>query len=231
MKKCSKCFLEKPEEDFYIFNKKTGQRINRCKECHRKYTVDWQSKNPHSLKKAWTKHNRKRKGRFCLYCGEFYKIGTVQKGCSLKCRFFLNVEKVEGSCWKWKGYLGGRKQDLRAKMWVDGKCLNASRISYELHKGKIEEGLFVCHTCDNSTCVNPDHLFLGTHQDNMDDMNRKGRGNAGKVGFRKYSKELCIACLGLRKKGMTFKKIGEELGIKESACKFICSRPYRLTKE
>jgi hypothetical protein len=68
------------------------------------------------------------------------------------------------------------------RLRVGKKTVAAHRVAWQLAHGPIAPGLFVCHTCDNPPCVNVEHLFLGTHADNMADMARKGRGVSPRVG-------------------------------------------------
>jgi len=62
---------------------------------------------------------------------------------------------------------------------INGSPVRAHRAAYELAHGPIKDGMLVCHRCDNPKCVNVDHLFLGTNDDNMKDCKRKGRTNMG----------------------------------------------------
>lgn len=86
-------------------------------------------------------------------------------------RFYSKIEKTD-TCWLWKA---GQRGNGYGAIKVNGKTVLAHRFSYELHKGEIPNGLYVCHSCDVRSCVNPDHLWLGTQKDNMMDARVKGR--------------------------------------------------------
>jgi hypothetical protein len=86
-------------------------------------------------------------------------------------KFWKRVDvKSKDECWEWQGPKNG---------WGYGLHLSfiASRIAWVLVYGDIPYGMFVCHKCDNPLCCNPNHLFLGTHDDNMKDATIKGRRN------------------------------------------------------
>lgn len=79
---------------------------------------------------------------------------------------------TESGCWIWTGYADDQG---RGQIRINGATKRAHRISWELTNGPIPDGLHCLHHCDVPSCVNPDHLYIGTHQDNMDDMTRRGR--------------------------------------------------------
>jgi HNH endonuclease len=99
------------------------------------------------------------------------KIKPTEK---LSQKFWKHVNKTEG-CWLWKGghkIRGYGYLLIRTPRWI-----GAHRYSYLLHHGEIPKGLVVMHKCDNPTCVHPEHLTVGTQDENIKDMIKKGRQN------------------------------------------------------
>lgn len=134
--------------------------------------------------------------------------------------FWAKVDK-SGDCWNWtafksKGYgyiMCGWKNPVRAH-----------RFSWVLHNGDIPDGMFVCHKCDNPSCVRPDHLFLGTPADNVIDMVQKGRNVScpgPKNGVAKLTPEQVRA---IYLDPRTNKEIGASYGIASSLASFIRQR-------
>jgi hypothetical protein len=101
----------------------------------------------------------------------------------------LSGSKISGKCREWKGRKspGGyglfkvRVKEINGLSDVTPKRtqfnLGVHRVAYKIWVGDIPKGKYVLHTCDNRLCINPEHLFLGSHQDNMDDMISKNRQN------------------------------------------------------
>jgi HNH endonuclease len=129
-------------------------------------------------------------------------------------------------CREWNG---GRGPQGYGVIWlhVDHKSFKAltHRVAYELSHGPIPDGLFVLHRCDNPPCCNPEHLFLGTKQDNRDDCVRKGRQAVGEInGKSKLTAAEVVQIRDLRRYGYYLTELARLYGIGATAVRQICTR-------
>ncbi len=142
-------------------------------------------------------------------------------------RFFKYVEKSHDpdGCWLW---IGGKIPDGYGMFRANKKHYVAHRFAYEHFVGDIPSGLYVCHACDVRACVNPAHLWLGTHGDNMRDMVEKGRTLAicgEKNGFARLTAE---AVRDIRARylqgGITQQSLADEYGVSLTAVWYAINR-------
>ncbi len=131
---------------------------------------------------------------------------------SLEQRFWSKVDKKgEDDCWNWTA---GKDEDGYGMFSKVNKTRKAHKVSYEIHKSIIPEGLCVLHTCDNPSCVNPKHLFLGSTQDNTHDRAIKNRSATGeKNGAAKLNKEDVIKIREQHKSGIKVKKLSNDFNV------------------
>jgi hypothetical protein len=131
------------------------------------------------------------------------------------------VQVLPSGCMIWVGHVDSDGYGIAHMKMADGKKnRRVHRLVYEAKKGEIPEGMFVCHTCDVRSCVNPDHLFAGTPKQNVSDMWGKNRWKPGRQnnnGSRNPNSRLTEADVckirDLRKEGVATKELSFQFGI------------------
>jgi len=181
IKKCKHCECELNEYNAARNGRKGAHFRNECKPCRSKLVIKQRQIYGDRLR-TYANDYARRIGRVkeypCIKCGIPCTKKYEYAFCSDKCRFW-NYVKTEDLCWIW---IGGKNRSGYGKFTMKGyKNIAAHRASYIIFKGEIPLDLFVCHTCDNPTCVKPDHLWLGTNSDNQQDGIKKGRHRWQKI--------------------------------------------------
>ncbi len=133
-------------------------------------------------------------------------------------RFFTKIIiKDYNDCWLWTNSPDSRGYGT---FYANRKYFRAHRFSWTLFNGVIQNNLRVCHSCDNRMCVNPNHLFLGTAKDNMQDCLRKGRKNPAKgekVATSVLTRKQVETVKDLCGQGLSQSEVGRMFGVKSQA--------------
>lgn len=137
-------------------------------------------------------------------------------------RFESKITKTK-SCWEWNA---AKYNNGYGAFYYNGRNRLAHRIAYKIYIGEIPKGMFVCHHCDNRWCVNPSHLFLGTHTENMIDCKSKGRNVypilLGEKNARaKLTEAQVIEIMSRLNEGETQVDLGKEFGIAQASISLI----------
>ena len=149
---CNLCCTELAEEKFYY------KKHTQCIECWNKYRRETNKKS------------------ICRYCKIQFRPGVQgrYRFCSDKCRLMSKVLiDLKTDCWLWQGSMSLRGYGKVAL--GNNRGALAHRFSYKIFHGELEDNKVIIHSCDNTRCVNPDHIRLGTIKENNQDALKKGR--------------------------------------------------------
>ena len=191
---------------------KLGKLRNECKPCRSKVNIKY---------KQLTKEQ---KSVPCEICGTKCIKKFFRAFCSEKCRFmgFVKIENDETGCWTWQGTI---KKDGYGVLMVSGIWTRAHRHSFELFKEYIKRSLIILHSCNNTKCVNPDHLRQGTKKENGEDMIASGRQvNGERCALSKLTSEDVLKIRALSEKGFKDKEIAKEFNTASSNVNLIVNR-------
>lgn len=133
-------------------------------------------------------------------------------------RFWFKVDR-SGACWQWRGSVTGRCSRVHrgyGQFTVGSRHVYAHRVAWEMTHGPIPAGLCVLHECDTPTCVNPAHLRLGTHRDNMRDAQERSRLHVNRPNKQQVSPADVARIIALRRTGAKLHVIADQFGVSKS---------------
>lgn len=130
------------------------------------------------------------------------------------------VERLRSRCWVWTANRSRRPDGSRAygMITIDKRPCYAHRVSYEMANGKIPEGRWILHHCDNPACVRPDHLYVGDPQDNATDrVVRGGQVRGERHAAAKLTEAQVMEIIARSKAGETYTELASEYGVTRAA--------------